>query len=337
MAVSASIGIASCCGADCNAEDLLRNADIAMYYAKRSHGRERLRFFSSDMLKGVEESWRLQNDFRDAIRRRELVLQYQPMMDLASGEIRSVEALVRWRRPDGTLRSPADFIPAAEETGMIAEVGEWVLRNACFQSAEWRRAGCAPLSMAVNVSAYQLIRPDFYETVQRALSDASLPPRSLTLELTESTLMENAETTLRVLRLLSESGVGICIDDFGTGYSSLAYLQNDVFDSLKIDRGFVSGISDHGGASLIGGIISLAHGMGMSVTGEGVESPEQLEALRAQRCDQIQGFLISKPLFAEDFCAYREVTAGPIAGPVRVGDSRGRVVEMSGKASLISA
>ena len=300
LACGVSVGVALCDASVRKADDLIRNADAALHQAKKEKTGENV-LFSDEMLSEVTELWQLQNDLSHALERDELQLHYQPIFSLAGGEIVSAEALMRWRR-GSTSVSPAVFIPIAEDIGLIESLGAWALRQACMQNAEWRRRGLPPIRIAVNVSSKQLHRPGFVETVGAALADSGLPGEALALELTETALMESLEQTPAALRRLRALGVEVAIDDFGTGYSSLSYLRQFDFQILKIDRSFVDGlVDDPRTAALARGLIGLAHNLGLKVTAEGVETMAQLEFLRLEGCDQIQGFLASRPVDAESF------------------------------------
>jgi EAL domain-containing protein (putative c-di-GMP-specific phosphodiesterase class I) len=238
----------------------------------------------------------LENDLRRALDRGEFRLHYQPLVDVADGRVVGVEALLRWQK-DGALISPAEFIPMLEETGLIVAAGEWVLTEACRQAVEWSQVGAGPISMAVNVSARQFARDDFAATVERVLAETGLEAGRLVLELTESTVMQDAERAVRALQQLKECGVRVAIDDFGTGYSSLAYLKRFAVDDLKIDRSFIKDLpEDSNDAALTTAIIAMAHSLGISVTAEGVETEAQRAFLARHRCDEYQGFFFSRPL-----------------------------------------
>ena len=293
---SPSIGISLFPDDGPDGDTILKNADTAMYHAK-SAGRNNYQFFAAEMNRATTERLDIERKLRHAIARNELSLCFQPQFDALTGQPTGVEALVRWLHPtDGTI-SPARFIPVAEETGIIVELGEWVLINACRVMKHWIDAGLQPLRMAINVSARQLRRRDFCETVAGALAESGLPPELLELEITESSVMENPDEAIVILQRLGRMGVTLAIDDFGTGYSSLAYLKLFPIDHLKIDRSFVADIEhDLNDRAIAFGTIALAHSLGLRVIAEGVETDDQLELLRTNGCDEVQGYLFSKPL-----------------------------------------
>ena len=293
---SPSIGISIFPDDGTDGDTILKNADTAMYHAKAA-GRNNYQFFAADMNQSASERLNIERKLRHAIARNELSLDFQPQFSGRDGTPTGVEALVRWYHPtDGTI-SPARFIPVAEETGLIVEIGDWVLTTACVEMARWIHAGLKPLRIAVNVSARQLRRRDFCETVANALTTSGLPPELLELEITESSVMENPQEAIHILERLGRMGVTLAIDDFGTGYSSLAYLKLFPIDHLKIDRSFVADIEhDLNDRAIAFGTIALAHSLGLKVIAEGVETEDQLELLRSNGCDEVQGYLFSKPL-----------------------------------------
>ncbi|HUN79215.1 MAG TPA: EAL domain-containing protein [Solirubrobacteraceae bacterium] len=293
LTVTASIGIAL--GERTSAEELLRDADIAMYQAKWD-GRNRYVVFESGMQDAVQTRMELEMDLRAAIASDEFFLVYQPTFDLQTMRPTGVEALIRWESSVRGLVQPNDFIPLLEDTGLICEVGKWVLHEACRQGAQWRAAGF-PLSMAVNISGRQLDTDDLVADVRQALADSGLAPDALTIEITETTLMRNAQETARRLAAIKELGVRIAIDDFGTGYSSLAHLQRFPVDALKIDRSFITGLShNREGETLIHSLVQLGKALSIETLAEGIERPHQLTLLRDEQCDTGQGFLFARPL-----------------------------------------
>ncbi len=293
---SPSIGISIFPDDGTDGDTILKNADTAMYHAKAA-GRNNYQFFAADMNQSAAERLNIERKLRHAIARNELSLDFQPQFSAPDGEPTGVEALVRWHHPTDGMISPARFIPVAEETGLIVEIGDWVLTTACIEMSRWINAGLKPLRIAVNVSARQLRRRDFCETVANALTTSGLPPELLELEITESSVMENPQEAILILERLGRMGVTLAIDDFGTGYSSLAYLKLFPIDHLKIDRSFVADIEhDLNDRAIAFGTIALAHSLGLKVIAEGVETEDQLELLRANGCDEVQGFLFSRPL-----------------------------------------
>jgi len=277
-------------------DDLVAHADEAMYFAKQ-HGRNSFQFFNKAMSVFSQARLDLENDLRRALSLNQMEVHYQPKSDVATGRISSVEALLRWHHPTRGLVSPAEFIPLAEESGLILSIGEWVLRECCRQAREWQRKGIPFLRIAVNVSPVQFKQSNFLHAVQSALVDFDLMPQYLEIELTETTVMGNAEDSVQILEALSRLGVVVSIDDFGTGYSSMSYLRKFPIDKLKIDRSFISELTTNAAdASIVQAIISLAHSLRLKVVAEGVETTEQLQRLRELGCDQYQGFLRSAAL-----------------------------------------
>ncbi len=281
-------------------ETLIRSADTALTRAK-SQGRNHFQFYTLDMNVKTARRLTLESDLRRAVERDELVLHYQPQLDLKTHKIAAVEALVRWQHPQYGLIPPGEFIPFAEESGLIVPIGEWVLRAACNQAREWLTAGYRDLRVAVNLSSRQFFQENVLDVVTRALRDSRLPPGNLELELTESAVMENPDEATVTLCLLANMGVRISIDDFGTGYSSLNHLKRFPIDSLKIDRSFVNDITANpDDAAIVKAILAMAYSLRLKVIAEGVETVEQLRFLEAHECDAVQGFLLSKPQPAND-------------------------------------
>ena len=293
---SPSIGISIFPADGPDGDTILRNADTAMYHAKAA-GRNNYQFYAEEMNRAANERLNLENKLRHAVSHHEFALAFQPQFDAVSRRPTGVEALIRWHHPEEGVISPDRFIPVAEETGLIVPIGDWVLNEACREMKSWIDAGLPPLRVAVNLSARQLRRRDFCETVAGALAHSGLPPELLELEITESAVMENPQEAIRILSALHRMGVSLAIDDFGTGYSSLAYLKLFPIDHLKIDRSFVRDIeTDLNDRSIAMGTIALAHSLGLNVIAEGVETEDQLEILRTNGCNEIQGYLLSRPL-----------------------------------------
>jgi diguanylate cyclase (GGDEF)-like protein len=284
-------------GEDC--QTLLKNAGAALYKAKRSGGAN-YQFFTADMHELATRRLALETNLRRALQNEEFLIQYQPRVSVDSLQITGVEALVRWQHPQLGLISPSEFIPLAEDTGLIVPIGEWVLREACEQNRRWQQQGFAPVQMAVNISARQFHDQDLPQTVIRILDDSGLSPAHLELELTESSIMQNAEFADGVLNRWKNMGIKISIDDFGTGFSSLASLKRLPIDALKIDQSFVrDATTDTDDGAIVMAIITLGHNLRLKVVAEGVETEEQLRFLQLLRCDEIQGNFFSKPLPAD--------------------------------------
>jgi diguanylate cyclase (GGDEF)-like protein/PAS domain S-box-containing protein len=278
-----------------NAETLLKNADAAMYRAK-ANGRNQHQFYAPEMNARGQELLALETDLRHALERDEFLLYYQPQLDVRSGRIAGLEALVRWEHPAQGLVSPDDFIPLLEETGLIVPVGEWVLHNACAQYRRWRESGFPSLRVSVNVSARQFREHSLLDSIRQTLRDEGVPPDHLELEITESTAMQDVQAAGEILAALDALGVRLAIDDFGTGYSSLAYLKRFPLDVLKIDRAFVQEAPHDGNVWAIAeASISLGHKLGLEVVAEGVETAAQMDFLRSHECDIVQGYYFSQP------------------------------------------
>lgn len=300
IVVRASVGIALSADTTISPGDLLRNANVAMFKAKK--GKLGYAVYDPSMHAEVLERLRMENDLRRALSNEELEVHYQPKVSLRTGEIVGVEALVRWRHPERGMISPGQFIPLAEETGLIVPIGIWVLETACRQAKEWekRSPDSTPLTMAVNLSARQFKHPGLSEDILNALRRTGLEAYRLQLEITESVVMDNSERATHVLRELCELGVKTAMDDFGTGYSSLAYLKTLPLNNLKVDRSFVKGLGqDKDDSAIVRLVIELAHTLGLQVTAEGVETADQLAHLKGMSCDLGQGYYFARPLTSE--------------------------------------
>jgi len=293
--VSGSVGIALFPADGGEADALIGNADVAMYRAKEQ-GRNTYQYFTSEMNERAVQRMQLEAALRRAMERNEFQLHYQPKVDLESGAICGLEALLRWRHPDRGTVLPAEFIPVLEDSGLIVPVGEWVIREVCRQLNAWKEAGLAALPVAINLSARQFQQKDLEGTVRRILRDAGIEPSLIQFELTESLLMRDTEAAARTLRGLKESGVKLSVDDFGTGYSSLAYLKRFPIDTLKIDRAFIRDVTTNPeDAAITLAIIGLAHSLKLKVVAEGVETEDQLDFLSSHACDEMQGYYFAKP------------------------------------------
>lgn len=301
LVITCSIGISISPRDGADVQSLIRNADLAMYQAKEQ-GRNRVRFYTGEMNARSLSRMTMEKHLRRALERSELFLCYQPKVSLRSGQITSMEALVRWQSPELGLVSPSSFIPLAEETGLIEPIGEWVLETACRQNREWQAAGLPALSVAVNLSACQFRQKNLVRVVERILRESGLGPNHLELEITESLVMQNLDRVTTILNEMKALGTTLSLDDFGTGYSSLSYLKRFPFDKLKIDQSFVRDItSEPDSAAIAKTIVAMAHSLRLKVIAEGVETAGQLNYLRLHGCDEIQGYLFSKPVIAEDF------------------------------------
>jgi diguanylate cyclase (GGDEF)-like protein len=295
---SVSIGISIYPDDGQDAETLVKSADTAMYHAKEN-GRNNYKFFEPAMNARAVQRQSIEAGLRGALERHEFVLHYQPKTNLRSGKMVGVEALIRWEHPELGLLLPAQFVPIAEDCGLIVPIGRWVLREACLQARAWQQAGLPPITVAVNTSALELRAKDFLENVRATLEDTRLEPCYLELELTESVLMRNAESTGALLQAIADLGVKLAIDDFGTGYSSLSYLSRFPIDTLKIDQSFVKQItSNPDDATIVSAVINMGKSLRQSVIAEGVETPEQHAFLLAQHCDEGQGYYFGRPVAA---------------------------------------
>ncbi len=301
VVVTASIGISSYPLDGKDADTLLMNADAAMHIAKRN-GRNMIEFFTSEMGVKAQDQLLLENDMRKALENDEFILHYQPQVNVGDEKVIGCEALIRWQHPTRGLLSPADFIYIAEESGIIRELGQGVLREACLQQVRWKNQGLIELRMAINISSRQFFSQDLVTQVAEVMQSTGINSSNLELELTESTIMENVEENIRVLQQLHQMGVQLAVDDFGTGYSSMAYLKRFPIDKLKIDRSFVNDIAtDPDDAAIVKATTTLGHSLHINVIAEGVETKAQLDFLKSIDCDEIQGYYYSKPLAVIEF------------------------------------
>ena len=299
--ITASIGISVFPVDGNDVESLLKNADAAMFHAKEQ-GRDCSRFYTASLNERAVKRFSLETNLRKALERDEFIVYYQPKIDIASGRPSGMEALIRWRRPDGAIIPPGEFIPIAEETGLIVPIGDWVLRKACAQAMAWIMRGLGPLRLSVNLSAAQFRQPRLVAGIAETITGTALAPEFLDLELTEGILVEDTANSIAILNALKALGVGVAIDDFGTGYSSLSYLKRFRLDALKIDRSFVRDlVTDADDGAIVKATIALAHSLRLQVIAEGVEVEAQLDVLRQLGCDEAQGYLFSPPLPAQAF------------------------------------
>jgi diguanylate cyclase (GGDEF)-like protein len=303
IVTSLSIGVVMSAARYTRAEDMIRDADTAMYRAKRN-GKGRCEIFDTSMLEAARERLRLETDLRQAMQRGEFELFYQPIVSLLDGRVSGFEALLRWHHPERGLIAAADFIPVAEDSGLIVPLGTWVLRRACLQLQEWERSGqSSGLVVNVNLSAKQCLHPHLLDDLTTILAETGCPPNQVKLEITEGVVLENTELVSRVLHQLRATGVQLGLDDFGMGYSALSYLQRFPFQTIKIDRTFVSGMQEIGNTEIIRAIVSMASGLDMTVTAEGVETAEQVQRLQDLTCEFGQGYFFHRPLSAGEAAA----------------------------------
>lgn len=307
--VTSSIGIAMYPTDGEDIDILIRNADTAMYHAK-ANGKNHFKFYKHSMNASALERLSMEGDLRKAVSNEEMVLHYQPRIDIHTGCILGTEALVRWHHPEKGLISPAQFIPLAEETGLIIPIGEWVLKTACAQNRQWQNTGpiCGPVGVSLNLSGIQFRQENLIKIIEKVLGDSGLAPSFLELEITESVIMTNPDETVALLHKLKDMGVSLSMDDFGTGYSSFSYLKRFPLDNIKIDRSFIRDITTSDkDAAIIKAIIAMAHVLDLRVIAEGVETDEQLKMLQDLGCDEMQGFLLSRPLPAEHVYEFLEL------------------------------
>ncbi|MFL6575108.1 MAG: putative bifunctional diguanylate cyclase/phosphodiesterase, partial [Povalibacter sp.] len=299
--VTCSIGVALYPDDGHNAQTLLKHADTAMYRAKEK-GRNNFQFFTAELNALITQRLELENKLRRALERQQFELHYQPRVDMKTRCVVGAEALIRWRTAENETIPPSRFIPIAEEIGLIAPIGKWVLKTACAQNKAWQDAGMDPFVVSVNVSARQFRQENLAQTVAEILRETGLESRYLEIELTESAVMHDADQFIAALRELNDLGVQISLDDFGTGYSSLSYLKRLPVDRLKVDRSFVQDIAtDADDATIVRAIIALGHNLGLRVVAEGVETEQQLEFLRINHCDELQGYYFATPMAVAEF------------------------------------
>ncbi|MBF0184979.1 MAG: EAL domain-containing protein [Magnetococcales bacterium] len=304
VGVSVGIGISPLDGED--VQTLMKNADAALYHAKEQ-GRNNFQFYRNSLNTFSMARMVMESNLRNALERDEFLMFFQPQMDARSGRLIGAEALIRWQRPQEGMVSPAQFIPLAEEIGLIVPMGTWALNWVCQQAKSWWDSGLTPIRLAVNLSGIQFKQPDFIDTVNAVLSTSGLDPQWVELELTESIAMGEVGNTFAILKMLSDAHIKLAIDDFGTGFSSLSYLKRFPINTLKIDQSFVRNCTkDADDASIIRAVISLAHSLGLTVIAEGVETAEQLAFLRQEQCDEIQGYYYSRPLPPADFVVFMQ-------------------------------
>lgn len=307
LSVTASLGISIYPNDSCNAVELIKHAETAMHTSKE-RGANDFSFYTKDMNLRAQRQQNLESAIRHALEHDEFVLHYQPKLDLRSGRIVGAEALIRWFQPRSGWVSPADFIPVAEDSGLIVPLTQWVLRQACEQAQAWRGMGLPPLCMSVNVSPIDFRQRDFVDNLAAILKQSGLPPARLELEITESVLMQNVDETVDILQKIKAMGVRLALDDFGTGYSSLSYLRRFPIDVLKIDQSFVRGLNVNSqDAQLISAIIGMGKSLELNIIAEGVETVEQLNFLKTQQCEEGQGFLFSKAVPPKDFAQMLQV------------------------------
>ena len=304
MFITASIGISLYPADGEETSDLLKSADVAMYEAK-TKGRNNYQYYSKSMNTKALEHLILSSKLHKALERGEFLLYYQPKQSILENKINSLEALLRWKPPDSDFVPPSEFIPLLEETGLIIPVGEWILRTACSQNRAWQEAGYEPIVVSVNISNRQFNQKNMIEVVTQALRDANLHPGYLELEITESMIMQDPEEAIAILQEFKNMGMQISMDDFGTGYSSLNYLRFVPLNALKIDRSFVMNLAtSRSDAAIIEAIIALAHSLNLKVIAEGVETEQQLAFLKSRGCDEVQGYLLSRPLPVEEISRF---------------------------------
>ena len=301
---SASLGIASYPDQADDSAELIKNGEIAMYNAKEN-GKNSYRFYKTEMEKQIKDSLQLEKDLRQAIKNDEFELFYQPLFDLEQNKITTLEALIRWQKPGEGYVSPAEFIPFAEKTGLITEIGQWVLQEACSQKKKWLEKGFNDLSVSINISAKELEAANFYENLVRQINNKEIDCHKIELEITESDVMKNLNKNIKILEKLRKLGIKVSLDDFGTGYSSLNYLRKMPIDNIKIDRSFINNIlSDQKEKRILSSIIELSKTIGLKITVEGIENEDQLQFIKDKKCDRAQGYLLARPAPAAELENY---------------------------------
>ena len=307
--------MASCAAGYAGADEIMRDADLAMYRAK-AEGRARIEVFDQSLLADAKRRLATETDLRNAVRNKEFILHYQPIFALDGERLVGFEALIRWRRADGEIAPPSDFIGIAEETGLIVFIGQWVMQEAFARLPAWRSAypEAGPVTMSVNVSPRQFHQPDFVGQVMAAVRSSGVDPSAVRLEITESVTIQDARRTKSILDELRAQGVRVSIDDFGTGYSSLSYLQQLSFDTLKIDRSFVTALKGAGGEEIVRTILDLARSLEMDVVAEGAETAAHVEQLREMGCGFAQGYFFARPLEREAAAALLAAASTPDPG-----------------------
>ena len=313
LSITASIGISVFPEDGKDVNELIKNADAALYHAKKM-GRNNFQFFSKDIGARAFAILSMEHSLRRALDRGEFLLHFQPQMELVSGRTVGAEALIRWMHPDMGMVSPAEFIPIAEERGLIVAIGDWVINEACRQNREWQQAGLPAIPVAVNLSALQFRHKSLIDKIAAALSKSALSAAFLEMELTESAVMQDSESAVSTMRAMKEMGLHLSIDDFGTGYSSLNYLKRFPLDKLKIDRSFVRGLPDDADdAAIANAVLGMARALRLKVIAEGVENAHQAEFLRQHGCDEIQGYYFGRPMPAEQFARFLQDPPAPVA------------------------
>ncbi|MGM0414748.1 MAG: putative bifunctional diguanylate cyclase/phosphodiesterase [Bacillota bacterium] len=292
---SASLGIVTYPDQAKNGAEIIKNGEIAMYNAKEN-GKKNYKFYEKDMDKKIKDYLQLEKELKQAIKNEEFELFYQPLFDLENDKITTLEALIRWKKPDGSYVSPVDFIPFAEETGLITEIGSWVFKEACRQKREWLEKGLNSFSISINISAKELDAANFYDNLVKQLNNNNLDCSKMEIEITESDVMNNLNKNIKILEKLRSLGIKVSLDDFGTGYSSLNYLRKMPIDNIKIDRSFINNIStNQKERKILSSIIELSKIIGLDVTVEGIENKEQLQFIKDKKCDRAQGYLLARP------------------------------------------